>query len=264
MILALIIVLLVNSLGLFLRLNDYDRFFILFGFRFHLSTILPLLIFFKKNSFSDAKEFFLNSKIKFGFLIFILILLAVALVPAVLYLFNLAKISDPDFMYELGFSSIFDFPVYLIWNLPQLIILNLFLFLIAKNLRFQFPVILIFLFLLFAYEIIPADLKNIDYQNLIIYSGIIVFYSVILSISKNIILSASVLFTLIWSNILISGSKIDFLIKIFIAKNYNEWEGFFKLKFDFLNDYSILIQSFILLISFLTALLLNSKNKQPE
>ena len=116
-----IAVIIVNAIGLSLRYFDLDRYLIFIGFRFFLSLILPLLIVIRYSLFSKLKEILKQPKYNKTFQPLGWIFIPLIIVLIVLYFTKRIDVGDPDYFYEFGLSSIFDYPIYLIWNLPQLL-----------------------------------------------------------------------------------------------------------------------------------------------
>lgn len=223
LILSLIIV---NSAGFFLKYFELDTYLIFIGFRFHLSFVLPFIFCYLSGLNTEIKNYFVQSKLNrwFSMLLAILIPFIIILISGY-FLFNL-KIGDPDYFYEFGLSSIFDLPVYFLWNFPQLAAL----YVLIKYYSADKPVFLksfIYLVLLFLYEVIPIELSGINYSSL--FSLVLASAIGALMISKftNIYFFALIIFAIIWLNLLAFGSESQPMINILFANNYSSWEGFF-------------------------------------
>ena len=120
-------ILLVNASGLYLKYFNLSTYIILFGFRFHMSFVLPLIIVFNSNFLPYIKRSFLKPEWRKAPFYLFLILLPLLIETGGLYIIHKIDIGDPEYFYEFGISSIADYPVYLIWNFPQMILLYFFL-----------------------------------------------------------------------------------------------------------------------------------------
>ena len=159
------ILLLINAIGFLLRYFQLEDYIIIAGFRFQVSLVLPFFFIFRKKHFNLLKEYFIKPVYKKYSVIFIWILIPIlSLVPSLLVLKKIT-ISDPYRFYELGLSSIADFPIYLIWNFPQLLLFVIFLFLSVEGRKFKFLVTTFITITLFLYQFIPIHDKilfNLD------------------------------------------------------------------------------------------------------
>lgn len=225
---TLIILIIVNIAGYLLRSGGYDRFFIFMGFRFHLALVIPALIFFKNDFFSFAKKS-LTKPEGSRYLISFLGVLPLCIVTALLYYFKITDVADPDYFYELGLSSFIDYPVYLFWNLPQLIILGLFLKNIAESGKYRFPLVFLVLLSLFAYEFVPLPKTQFSLPDVMAYVPAVFLFAMIISRFRDIYLFAASLFTVLWGFILVFGTKSETLIRMLLAAQYDEWTGFFSI-----------------------------------
>ena len=217
----------VNAAGILLRYLDLGTYFIFLGFRLHLSSLIPFLILLNEESLNKFYGSFRSSVFRKKILPALLIVLSLLIVMAVLFLLNEVKTADPDYFYEFGLSSIFDYPLYLLWNFPQLCLLFYTLLVFSGMTRFPFTNVFTGLVLLFGYELIPFDsaFSSSDVISLFLLSLIVSFFVTKL---QNIYWFAVVLFSSIWSIILLFGTRSGTIINIFFAKEYSEWDGFFK------------------------------------
>ena len=119
----------VNVLGILLKYFQLDEYIIYCwiqislkpGFAFHYYVV-------RQKHFHILKDIFLKPTYKRLCTIFIWLLIPILLlIPSLLFLKQI-KVADPYRFYELGLTSIIDYPIYLVWNLPQL-----FLFAIIFN-----------------------------------------------------------------------------------------------------------------------------------
>jgi hypothetical protein len=93
-------VIILNAAGILLRVFNLDTYFILAGFRFHISFILPFLIIFKKDQLHFIKKLFVDPQHKRTVLPLLWILLPWIIVAGVLYLLKKMEIGDPEYFYE--------------------------------------------------------------------------------------------------------------------------------------------------------------------
>lgn len=243
------VILLVNAVGIILRYFELDTYFVFVGFRFHLSALLPFILLVNeenlKNLFSALRKPYFRKKL----LPFIWIISAPAVLLAVLYVAGEIKSADPDYFYEFGLSSVFDFPLYLIWNFPQLCFLFLTLRIFSGMTGFSYLDAFLGLILLFGYELIPFDSS---FSPAVSISLVILCLTASFFVTnmQNIYWFAVVIFGSVWSIILLFGSRSELLINIFFAKEYSSWEGFFKIPAD-ISLY--IIPSYFILILVFTA-----------
>lgn len=219
---------LVNAAGFLLRYFELSTYIILLGFRFHISLIFPFIICFSFGLKDEIKNFFIQSKFKGWFSIFILTLIPFLLILISGYLLFKLNLSDPEYFYEFGLSSIVDYPVYLIWNFPQLAAL----FIVIKYFsgeKLIFIKSFSFLVILFLFEFIPVGKIELKYFSLISFLLTAVVVALVISRFKNIYWFAFVIFTMLWLNLLAFGSESQTMINLLFARQYISWEGFFSI-----------------------------------
>lgn len=220
-------VLIVDAVGFVLKYFGLDTYLILFGFRFHLALVLPFIIVLKKEQLSNLKQSFTNPEYKKFGSVFLLFFTINVLIISVLLLLGKIEVGDPEYFYEFGISSIVDYPVYLIWNAFQLIILFSFLKSVSLSFQKNYFVLVFTVILIFIYEFILLQNFSIDYSaaaSFIIMSFIV---SLVVISFNNIYLFVFIIFSLLWINILAFGSSSQVLINLLFAANYDLWEGFF-------------------------------------
>ncbi len=221
----------INAAGFFLRYFDLDTWFIILGFRFHFSILMSFLFTAYFIDHSYVKKIFLNPEKQkfFGLLIFAF--LPILFLPLDIFVLKQFNFLDKDYFFELGVSSVFDYPILLIWNAPQIF---MFYFLIASifiNKKSNFLKIFLVAFFLFLYEIIPLDFVKeassykINYIN--IFNNIFtLFLSAFICYKiRNIYVFTIVLFTVLWSAVLFWGSTSGMTVNIFLASQYDSWHG---------------------------------------
>lgn len=224
----IIAILLVNVLGLCLRYFNLSTFIIFFGFRFHISFVLPFLIVFNSNFLPYIKKSFIKPECSKVFFFLSFIILPIIIVVGGLYFYGKLELGDPDYFYEFGISSIFDYPIYLLWNFPQIILLYFFLVSVGSLSKLKFLSITITIFLIFAFELVPLNNFVISYWNLGILILCSLIFSILINIYKNIYCFVLSLFTLLWLGFLAFGSNSATIIKILFASRYKYWDGFFE------------------------------------
>jgi hypothetical protein len=254
--LAVILIIFVNVCGFLLKLYGFDRHIVLLGFRFHISLLIPLFLLFRGSAFEKVKNSLSVFSIRKFFTVFLFAVLPPLLIVGGLYLINGIELSDPDYFYELGLSSIVDYPVYLIWNAPQLIILGLFLKVITSGKKYKFPLILPAVISLFAFELIPAGKENFRLISVLDFAMASVLFSLFFSRINNVYYMALYTFTVLWSHVLLFGTGVKALVNLLLAKNYDTWEGFFTVTIKSISMYTFLLQAGISLILLLFMLVL--------
>lgn len=228
-------ILITNIAGFFLRFYNLDTYFILIGFRFHISLFLPFLLFLYKADLQLIKSFFISPFYKRYSVLFVIVIVPLVIIYLSLYIPGNLSIGDPDYFYEFGLSSILDYPVYLLWNIPQLFMF--FLFLNTVKRKYQFVKILLLVISVFAFEFIPVQ-ERVNYIALagLLLSSLIV--ALLITNFRNIYLFALSVFSIFWFSILSFGSSSGELINILFASRYDAWEGFFEVNKGF-TDYVI-------------------------
>jgi hypothetical protein len=244
LILAIIVV---NALGLYLKYLNLGTYIIIFGFRFHLSLVLPFIIVYNSSFLPYIKNSFLKPEWKKASLPLLLILLPLIIETAGLYFLQKIALGDPEYFYEFGISSIADYPIYLLWNFPQMIFLFFFLVSVSSIFKFRFISVAIVMFSLFIFELIPINKAIIPYYDLGILISCSIIYSVLINYYRNIYWFGISLFTLLWIGILAFGSSSKTIINLLFASQYNNWEGFFEVMKDYL-PFTLLIYFGIALI----------------
>ena len=207
------------------RLFAMSPFIIILGFRFHVCFVIPGLFFMN----TAIENVFRVETIKWGRLtglICVYVLFSAstfALIPA-----KLATFHQGDNFYELGVSSVFDFPIYFLWNLPQFIMLYYTLKTI-NTLKLPFLFLSLFLLIIAASQFFPP-VTPFPFWTLGEVSGIIIIVLVLVYKSANWLEFSFLLFFICWSVILLFGTENEMMVKLFLGKNYTTWDGFFRSK----------------------------------
>jgi hypothetical protein len=247
-----------SSIGFILKYFEFDAYIILLGFRLHLSAVLPFLLVFKWQHLSLIKESFLHPKNKSLLRPVLICFLLTLFLNIILYFTELIEIGDPEYFYELGLSSIVDFPIYLIWNSPQLVLLFFFLVIIKRGMKYSFPVMFFALVFLFAYELISIREFAIDYVSIVSFILMSLVAVILIKYFENVYLFTILCFSLLWTAVLAYGSSSETLINLLLAARFTEWEGFFSVK-KIISDYYLPVYFFQTLLGLAIPGLLNSK-----
>jgi len=204
-----------------LQLLGLSPFVIILGFRFHVCLVISGLFF-----IMNAPEILFHSvRYAWGRLFGLLcLLLIVSGIPFVLIPAGIASFHKGENFFELGVSSIFDFPIYFIWNLPQFLMLYCVLKQTVKLKASLFYIVLFIVILavpLFIPFSTPLPVWSFAQAGLLL-----VIISLLVNKSLNWIEFTINLFFILWSTVLLFGTENEMLVKIFLGKNYNSWEGF--------------------------------------
>lgn len=256
-----LIIIIVNAIGFALKYFELDTYLIFVGFRFHLSAVLPFLLVIRSNHFSKIKQVFLEVSFKQIIKVTLLLFLIFLVFLAVLYFSKKIKIGDPEYFYEFGLSSIFDYPIYLVWNSIQLIFTYLFFVIIKDRLKNSFLVIFLFSVLLFAYEFIPIDNFKLDYWSIASFILLCCIASLLISQFRDLYLFIIVIFSTVWLSILAFGTTSTAIVNLFFASRYSSWEGFFIVDKD-ISKIIIPGNYFIILLFLLVIFLIRKKKVQ--
>ena len=227
LILAIIIV---NILGYYLRYSGFSTYFIILGFRFHISFVLPIIIVYNIKFLPFLKNSFLKPEWGKSLFPLLLIFLPVIIVVGGLYFLQKIDLGDPEYFYEFGISSIADYPIYLIWNFPQMVLMFIFLVSVSLSVKFRFIAVSAVIFCLFAFELVPINKTIIPFTEMGILLICSLIYSILINYFRNIYWFGISLFTLFWIAILAFGTSSSTIIHLLFASTYNKWEGFFDLE----------------------------------
>lgn len=242
----------VNIAGLLLHYFHLNNYVIFFGFRFHLSLVLPFFIVFRREQLAYIKKLFSNPHHKRTVLPLLWILLPTAILIGSLFLLKMLRIGDPDYFYEFGLSSIIDYPVYLLWNFPQALMLFIFLCVTTARTDKIFTTAFLSALLVFAYEFIPLELNNIDYLQPVSFLLIALSAGLMVKFFRNIYWFVIVVFSVLWIYFLCFGSGSEEIVNLLFAAQYNSWEGFFvvnKKAFQYLLPAQLFLTFITILIS---------------
>jgi uncharacterized membrane protein (UPF0136 family) len=215
--------------GIGLKYAGIDTNVILLGFRFNLPLIFALSLILIPEGINFLKEFAVYFEYKKYYrLLLIIVLIFGAGSAAILYSAK-GKYSEPEYFYELGLSSLVDFPVYLTWNMPILLSIFGVLFYFRKKLKVNLIFGFIFIAALLITEYYPFEVKKLFMDREIVTVAFLIFVLASFYRVKNSLLFAIFVFAAIWLNILLFGSSSETVVKLILAKNFDKWEGFIKL-----------------------------------
>jgi len=209
-----------------LLLFDLPTLFIFLGFRFHIVSLIFLVTFLfihnqnlliEKKKFSSFKGLFPYSS--FTFVIMVIILVS-------LYFTKNAKFDEPELFYEIGLSSIIDFPLYFLWNLPQFLIILLFLKIFLEKVNSNFIICFIIVLILFSPQLILINIEKLDYYSILSYVTASILFTLIIKNFKSIYVATSLIYFALWLNIISLGTDSITLGKMILSANFKEWSGF--------------------------------------
>ena len=220
----------IDTAGILLRINHLDTYFILFGFRFQLSFVVPIFFVLKKENLSRIKSALTSPGYKKKLQPLIWVFVPFIIVCTVLYFTKIIEIGDPEYFYEFGLSSIFDLPVYLVWNFPQLLLLVLYIVIIQADIKESIPLTSLIIIMLFAYQFIPFGKEHFYYPGIIALIITAVSAAFLLRYFSNVYWICITIFMIFWLNFLAFGLDSQMMIHILFAARYSEWAGFFEVK----------------------------------
>ena len=223
-VLALIVV---NSIIILLKQFNLNTYIIIIGFRCHISLVLPLFLVLSPGFIPFIKKCFLIPAYKKTIIYLALILIPFLALAGYLFFTHNIDLGDPDYFYEFGVSSIADFPLYLLWSLPQLALLFLFLSAVSKISRHGFITVFLTILFLFASELVPFNHSPLPYSELGILFSCSVIFSILINYFNNIYWFCISLFTMLWLPLLAFGTNSKLLVNLLFAAQYKYWEGFF-------------------------------------
>lgn len=221
------VILATNIIGAVLSLFSFPQTLYIAGFRFHIFTIVLFASVAIFKYYPPVKLDFLTFKasLLWQFLVYFLLLV----VPVILlFIFKFVKFTDPDFLYELGASSLIDLPLYLIWLVP--LFYSLFTW---YSSLLNLPWGRIWIFLL---GFIPFLFNVFNFSNFVFNASVLpvlVIYGIILSISalsRNFYLFYFWAYIPVWIYVIAFGINNTELLQVLLAKTYDEWEGLFSVK----------------------------------
>lgn len=218
-------VILTFAAGFVLKFFELNTYLIIIGFRFHIGTVLPFLFIAGMPLLPYIKKEFVAPRFNKMFLFLLIVLVPMLIGNGILYLMKYIDLGDPEYFYEFGLSSIFDYPIYLVWNAPQLIMLYFFLLSAAETFRVKFIPLVLIILLLFGYEFIPMNKAIVSYTAIGAFGGMALITALLVRYYKNVYWFTAVVFTLLWSAVLLAGSSSKVIINNLFASQFRFWEG---------------------------------------
>lgn len=250
----LILIILINAAGYLLRFFSYDTYFIFLGFRFHISILIFIFLLTDKEFISFLKKLLIKPGPFNLFNMLFLILFPALIIGGVLLLMKEIRIAKPDNFYELGISSLIDYPIYLIWNFPNIAsVIAVILFYVSVKKKKIISSASVF-FLIYISEVIQTEFEKFDYFPLIIFVLFSFSIEFLINRIQNFYFLSSLIFTTIWLWILGFGSDNKLFVNLFLAARYESWEGFFlpgKSVSEFLTIGAIVIFLFAVFLNYL-------------
>lgn len=225
----LLLLLILPGLNFVFRFFNLPNYFFLAGFRFYTVILLAGVFLFFYSGIETYKQILRSISFKKLFRIFLFVLIPPVIILSALFLLNKIELGDPDYFYELGLSSIVDFPIYFIWNLPQFILLFALLKTIETSFKLKFLLNFLLLLLLFLPEFVTFP--KITFSLFSGVGAVFMLAAVSLFIYKksNPFAFALYFFSTVWIALLLFGSQSEPLLQLFLAKTYTTWDGFFEI-----------------------------------
>lgn len=249
------LIIIINAAGLLLKYYGLDAYIILAGFRFYISLVLPFLIIYRNSQLGSIKKILVRPSYNRTFQPLSWVFLPLIILVASLYISKQIGIGDPDYFYEFGLSSIIDYPLYIIWNLPHLLMFAVFLILIQPSVKFNFFFSFLTALLCFTFIFVPLDKIKPDYFNISSFVFILASAILIIKYFQNVYWFSIIIFTILWSNILTFGSDSQTLIHMLFASKYQSWEGFLEVSKN-IRQYLLPVQLGITLVLIVCSVLL--------
>ena len=220
----------INSVILLLKYLNLNTYVIIIGFRCHISFVLPFFLIFNSDFLPFIKRSFLNPDYKKASVFLVLMILPFLIEMGYLYFTHNIDLGDPDYFYEFGVSSVLDYPVYLIWNFPQIILLYLFLAGVSTISKYRFITVFLSIIFLFVSELIPVNHAPFPYSEMTILFACSVMFSVLINYYRNIYWFCISVFTLLWLPVLSFGTGSKAIVNLLFASQYKYWDGFFEVQ----------------------------------
>lgn len=225
----LLLIVLLSGVNILLRFFNLPNYFFFIGFRFYGITLLAMIFLY----FYGGSEVWKESLLSFSFKKFLRYIIFLLIPPAIiiggLFLLNKIELGDPDFFYELGLSSIVDFPIYFIWNLPQFFILYTFLQSIEASFRLKIVPNFIILFFFFLPEFLSFPKISFNIFSIINFAVVLLTLTLFTYKKKNPLTFSFYIFTSVWLGLLLFGGSSETMLQTFLAKTYTAWDGFFEI-----------------------------------
>ncbi len=220
-------VVIVNIIGFLLRVNGLDTYCILSGFRLQLSFVLPFFIALNEDGLSLIKNALTRPSYNKNWQPLFWIFFPFIVLSAVLYFAKIINVGDPEYFYEFGLSSVFDLPIYFLWNFPQLLLFALYLVMIRPYLKGKTAAASLVIIALMAYRFIPFGKGKFDYPDFSVLVFAALSAGLVVKYFMNIYWFCIVFFMIFWLNLLAFGTNSQIMLHMLFAAEYDKWEGFF-------------------------------------
>jgi len=251
----LLLLFILTGMNFAFRYFNLPNYFFVAGFRFYGIVFLAGIFLFFSQGNELFKEMVKSFSLKNNFQVLISILLPPILIIGMLFFLKKIDVGDPDYFYELGLSSIVDFPIYFVWNFPQLLLLYTLLQTVESSFRIKIVPNLLLLFFFFSPEFFNFKKITIDIFSILSYVVFLSATTFLIYKRKNAFTFILYFFTTVWLALLLFGSKSETLLQTFLAKTYTGWEGFF----DIDKKYTLFILPAYFLLSFFGVLFLKKE-----
>jgi len=217
------------ALNFALRYFELPNYFFVAGFRFYGIIFLVGIFIFFYHGIENLKVSFHSMSLSKVYKFLFPILLPPLLIIGTLFFLKKIELGDPDYFYELGLSSIVDFPIYAIWNFPQFFILFHLLATIESSFKLKVVPNLLMLVCLFSAELFIPPKFSFDSSSIISFAIFCVAAALFLNKRENVLAFTFYFFSSIWLALLLFGTKSETLLQLFLAKTYTSWDGFFEI-----------------------------------
>ena len=225
----LLLLFILLGLNVALRFFNLPNYFFLIGFRFYGIILLSGIFLY----FYIGKEIWKLSLLSFSFKKFYNFILFVFIPPLIiigsLFMLNKIELGDPDYFYELGLSSLVDFPIYFFWNLPQFFILFTLMQTVESSFRLKILPNFILLIFFLSPELLTFPKITFNVFTTLSFVLLLVSFSLFSYKKKNPLTFSFYLFTTVWMALLLFGTTSGPLLQTFLAKTYTTWDGFFEI-----------------------------------
>lgn len=242
-----LVILVTVGIQFILLFFELPVFLIVIGFRFHLALLIPIIFYILRNDFTPLSDSLRDFSFK-GLISGILVsLFSIVIVLGFLLLTKNIGYKEPDLFYELGLSSIADYPIYLIWNILEIYVFVSLIRKLFENNKFNYIYIFATMFFIIAPEHIKIQLDGFNYISTIEFCLSILIISTLIYKLSSTDSIAILLFTIFWLGLLVFGTELPTLVRLFFGSNYSSWDGFFLLNKNY-ESYAFVTYLFIVSI----------------
>jgi len=229
-----LLLLVLPGLNFALRFFNLPNYFFFIGFRFYGIILLVGFFLFFYQGIEIYKQALLSISFKKLLRIFFYVLIPPLVILATLFLLKKTELGDPDYFYELGLSSIVDFPIYFVWNFPQFFILFTLLKTIESSFKLKILPNFLLLLLLFLPEIFIFPKISVSLVAAVSSAILLLAISLFVNKKSNPLAVTLYFFITVWMALLLFGSQSETLLQLLLAKTYTTWDGFFEVNKKFI------------------------------